>query len=743
MPSQLLQRLNRFLEQQQPRQTIMSLETVPRADHFAPPPASQTQNITPHWPGRPFGDPIPTVQCIVIHETSGWPTYAGEETFVVRYTCKVNSDRGIGPQYFVEPNGTAYTLIGDHDFAGDPRETWHAGWPDEHIDMNPFALGIENGDIGDSTVSPGNGTGPNWWALSTQAEDLTGMKLYLLLAPGGGQQDAVLIWIAKFAQEWVVVPATPTVKAHWALQAGTRPGFQGPGDIVDGTNPATARHLAGPRRWRNMLFTERNFRTLVLLCRLLVEQNGLPRNFPLLPYLSADGDWTDAALFRRLILAEQRGDEIAVQVGTTRAAIQANTPQFTQLYQAHPKETWSRLFGAIPGQGKSAAHPNGVASVPVTPCFRGILAHSMNGGHPCPGPLFDWHRFAREIWDWWWYPFDIETTGPSTTMRPYFQARKTTPLVDYYWDASGRTEDYNGLHLLVVQEETFLLPMTTPIYAMANGVVVAAQLAGNFLAAGGFLLVRHEVFRQQAANHRINYDLAPTFVWTLIKFLGNPQFNIPLQPPAQPAATPANNPSWLNRFIMRLRECELAVQFHNAHAATSPALRTGWAHNPDGTGPRSSIGQEIERDAVAYRTVADDLTAGRVAKFPLEATTDTTPVRVCLGDFLGYPTMTDANRSGVQVEIFSKEQLPVPGAAQRAVSASNEDWWAGASAAVRPESAVEMDLPANGMAWHYAMTDFLAWINGITWASEWEKYGVTVGGAPAPAPARPISRIVN
>ena len=34
---------------------------------------------------------------------------------------------------------------------------------------------------------------------------------------------------------------------------------------------------------------------------------------------------------------------------------------------------------------------------PVTPCYRGFLAHSANGGHPCPGPLFDWHRFAREV----------------------------------------------------------------------------------------------------------------------------------------------------------------------------------------------------------------------------------------------------------------------------------------------------------------------------------------------------------
>ena len=100
------------------------------------------------------------------------------------------------------------------------------------------------------------------------------------------------------------------------------------------------------------------------------------------------------------------------------------------------------------------------------------------------------------------------------------------------------------------------------------------------------------------------------------------------------------------------------------------------------------------------------------------------------------------NQQGVQVEIFSKDQLDVPGAAQRAVSAAGESWWTDATAALRHEVHRDADLPANGMVWQYRMTDFLAWINGITWASEWEKYGVTVGGA-APAPPRPITRIVN
>ena len=504
VPSQLLQRLNRFLDQQTVRPNIMALEAVPRVDQFPPPPAPQT-NIRRHWSAynnNAFGSVMRNIQCVMIHETSGWPSYGGYQTFADRYACMTDTDRGIGPQYFVEPNGTAFVLIGDQDLAGDPRQTFHGGWPGTGINMNPIAIGIENGDIGDSGVSPGAGTGPYWWALSNQAEDLTGMKAYLVLHPNA-QEDAALIWIAQFPQKWVVLPANPPAhpKPYWGLQAtGVTPGFQGAGDIVDGAHPPNDRHVRSPAAWRNMLFTERNFRSLVLLCRLLAEQNGLPRNLPLLPYASADPDRTNTAVFRKLILAEQRRDDIAVQIGTTTAAIQANTPQFGQWYQGSATEHWSRLFGVVPASART-----------VTPCFRGFLAHSMNGGHPCPGPLFDWHRFARELWDWWWYPFDTDAVAASTTMRPYLQARRDTPLIDYYYDAEGVAADYNALHEALSIEEKFRLPLATPIYAMANGVVVAARFPNSSSpATSGFLLVRHEVLlpgRQQPYRLRPPADV--------------------------------------------------------------------------------------------------------------------------------------------------------------------------------------------------------------------------------------------
>jgi hypothetical protein len=593
MPSQLLDRFRRFLNQDIARQ-IMNLRRRPHTDG------------TPHWPDGQWGREMGTIQSIVIHETSGSPSYGGKDTFVGRYSCTVDADRGFGPQYFVEPNGTIYNLVGEQEFTGSPRMTYHAGWTKERIDMNPISVGIENGDIGDAQISPGRGTGPAWWALSDRTADLGGMKAYLLLAPGPRpQHDAVLIWFAKFAKVWVLVPeqpatdTTPAVDAHWVLRDGTLPGFDGAGDIVDGTDPATQRHIR-LHAWRNMLFTERNFRSLVLLTRFAAERHGVPRNFPLLPYASADPDWSNSAVFRKLILAEQRGGEIAVQMGTTREFIQANSPAFVSWYGGTPKAIWSRLFGVIPGAAAVPATPTSPArsatfSTPVVPCFRGILAHSADGAHPCPGPLFDWHRFAREVWDWWWYPYDLVPgaagTPPTaaTARRPYFRARRTTPLLEYYYDAVGTPANYAAMREPATAEDTFRLPAGTPVYALANGVIVAARLGAGAAAGTGFVLVRHELFHR-TAHDRIDYDAPPTYVWTLVSRLDNAGVDIPAAPPAVAAPPPAANPSWLDRFVLRLRECELAVQFHAAHAGLAE-LRTGWAHPPDGVGPPSGHGR--------------------------------------------------------------------------------------------------------------------------------------------------------
>src|SRR6202030_186672 len=90
-------------------------------------------------------------------------------------------NRGIGPQFFVDGNGSVFALIGQQNLAGNPRETWHGEY------MNAFTLGIENGDVGDANIAPGNGTGPQRWRLSSQPAELTGMKVHLLLHPAGDE----------------------------------------------------------------------------------------------------------------------------------------------------------------------------------------------------------------------------------------------------------------------------------------------------------------------------------------------------------------------------------------------------------------------------------------------------------------------------------------------------------------------------------------------------------------------------
>jgi len=687
----------------------------------------------------------------MIHELSGWPSHASATNFENRFLSMTPSKdykwtgekwvakfRGIGPQYYVDPNGTAFVLIGPEDLQGTPRRTWHGN------DMNSFALGIENGNSGDQPgVVPGKGQGSRWWRLSTQSEDLTGMKAYLILHPADAV-DAVLVWIAQF------------------------PHFPGSGDIIDGDNPATHRKV-NKSPWNNMLFTERNYRTLALLCRLLAEQYEIPRNLPLLPYLDNSTDGKSAALFRKLILSDQKCDLIAHKLGIDTKTINANGAAFTDWYTSNnqmvpqkgkdgkPQKgkdgkivlvfqsntAWSRFFGVKPETSKTKT------SAPDLPCFKGFLSHDINGGHPCPGPLFDWHRFAREIWDWWWYPFDVDPLGVVTVRRPYQQARRDTQLIDYYYDSLGTAADYTSLRPSPTQTNTlqnkFLLPERTPIYAMANGVIVAAQFAlSSSPVSSGFVLARHEIFHRHSANpNRIDYDRPPTFVWSLSCFLENSGFDIPSEPSAQPKTTPIDNPDWLNRFIIRLRECELSVQFHVDNVGNK-SLNKGWGHPPSGAGARLSTGEEIEQDATAYRQLARSLEAGKAALFPLESNSSPTSVRVILGDFLGYPNRMAENQTGVQIEIFSMEKLDdIPGATYRACQMSTEDWWRDASAAIRSEGVPEMNLPENGIAWHYDMDHFLEWMNGVTWSSEWEKYDmVDASGASIAAPPRPITRRV-
>ena len=189
------------------RTNVMNVQGQPHNDVLGTPeanpdhPNKPASNTDPHWPAKDVRRRDQSPQSIVIHGTGGWPSlrrltisaaYECVERLGLFRTARMVSVKGIGPQYFVDPNGTAFSLIGPESFAGNPRVTWHAE------EMNGVSVGIENSDVADSGAIPrAAGNAKYWSALSTDTEDLTGRKAYLLLHPAN-DPDAVVFWAAIF-----------------------------------------------------------------------------------------------------------------------------------------------------------------------------------------------------------------------------------------------------------------------------------------------------------------------------------------------------------------------------------------------------------------------------------------------------------------------------------------------------------------------------------------------------------------
>ena len=251
-------------------------------------------------------------------------------------------------------------------------------------------------------------------------------------------------------------------------------------------------------------------------------------------------------------------------------------------------------------------------------------------------------------------------------------------------------------------------------------------------------------FFLETVNNLIDYDRDPTYVYSLTYYLRCPQ-NVTDN-------VSDNNPDWFNQFMMRLKEAELLVQFQAAPANLhDDPLQSAWNRAPSGGGnQRPTLGNLTIMDANAYRTVADLLSQGKVAFFPVEHRPGATPVRVGLGDFLGFPDIVpatlSANQLGVMVDIFTANPLPQPFSMTSRVPTGRQfasplvtsaDWWPTLCQLLLNEQDAAKELPANGVVWHYDMVDFLGWINGVTWASEWQKYGIfelNPDGPPRPKP---------
>lgn len=741
MPSQLLTRVQRLINPSVARDVNRFAGTSGDAD--APPhPAgfatdqttTPSHNTHPHWAGG-TGGVIATPSSITIHGTSGWISFAsaqhsasqlksqGEWQWVASLG-KWYDSRGVASQFTIDSNGVIFPTIGAEDADGDIRMVYH------NEAMNSCSIGIEQTDFGDAGACRPPATSNVFLyrlnertGTTAATEDLAGRKVYAQLHPSG-TEDIVLVWIAMDS-------------------------YTGPGDIITSRTPHEVPNHTHFTGWNNSFFTERDYRSLAALSRYLAERHKIPRNFPTLPYVSRELDRGDASVFRQLLLGDPIGDRIATRIGLDANVARTNGAAWTNsyLHDTHsitPFAFWNNFFGLPTGAGGNA----------VKPSYRGFLSHWLNGGHRCPGPLFDWHRFAHEVWDWWWYPFDFAAGNSSplqasTVSRPYRQARADTRLVEYYYDAVGGALEYTAQRLtntpaLMGTYEQFSLGLQVPLYALANGVIVAACLPIENTVGGskGFILTRHEVFLPEATGE-IRYDTPPTRVWSLIRYIDPAGF--------QTNQISLTNPEWLNRLVMRLTECELAVQYHTNHGtgttAVAQRLTRAWGHQPippaAGAPPSSmpTSGELIERDATAYRDLADSLAAGKATLFPRDIAGGATPVRLILGDYLGVPSDKAGGGTGIQVEIFSREPLPVPGRVVQVVSAKTEAWWSKVTAATRHEALAEEDLPEDGRVYAYPLLEFLQWANNVTWQHEWKKYGVTdAGGAAVPAPPSPPTR---
>ncbi len=296
-----------------------------------------------------------------------------------------------------------------------------------------------------------------------------------------------------------------------------------------------------------MLFSESQYRAWALLARYLPERHRLPRNFPLLPHALRRDLNRDAALFRRIVLADERA-EVMMRVF---AAAPFNIAESS--FDLANAATLQAEYGALRVRrvaGVHREHNTAWKKYIEDDMFRGVQGHSYSGaikrnksGRPsdkteCPGPLFDFHRLARAVWDWWWYPFDVtDARRTDAPRRSYRHWDGDTPLLEYYFDESKTARNQrlvDGIHGAVSSPATFSMDSRSPIYALANGDLVAVRMPspedGISLA---FVLVRHEVFHLERppqpipmAGHgdpwSLDYDQSPSYVYSLYMHLQRP-----------------------------------------------------------------------------------------------------------------------------------------------------------------------------------------------------------------------------
>jgi hypothetical protein len=688
-----------------------------------------------------WGGEMAEVRSLTVHVTAGWPRRDTSQMFVLRYIVPGTDDRGIGTQYYVSSDGTVLRLI---DL---PRSTWHAEF------QSGYSLGVETGN--GTNYAPVQPPSSQWVQATTATEDVAGLKLWV--TSQSNLQPEVL-------PAWWTTASFPT--SGWSRRDAT----------------------AGAR-W--MLFHESIYRSWAILARYLLERFRLPRNFPLLPHarrneapLAPTGLMEDSESFRRLVLADERAEMFLRMY----AAAPHNIPEST-FEPANAATLQQRYAGAVV-RPQPVTQPDGTVVQPALKhhnpvwqaffrTYRGVHGHAFAGSirrvnpeHDCPGPLFDWHRMAREVWDWWWYPFDLPPTA--RMYRTYNSWSGTTPLFEYYWeeDETARlNRTGSAIHGPRSSPATFALEPQTRVYAMANGELVAARFpapgAGVSMA---FVLVRHQVYHlervsqasQVAASlgfpsphpNALDYDRHPSSVYSLYMHLGRPE-GMSLDQVNQ------NNPEWLNRVLLRKKECDLGIGVYDRpnHAGIRDEQ---WNNRPPGTPQRPTTLEGWRADRAALGAFLDRLRAGQVAIAPPQDP-QVQSIQIILGDFLGEAGVirreAGVTTHGVRIETFSPTLVPPPftlgfttdwnpprprdvslqyvsewaqavtdEAPFRAIGVDPAQlhWWHSVAAATQADPLLDVAAVIGPMypVHHYHPFDFMRWINTVTWKHEWPKYDV-------------------
>ncbi len=708
------------------------------------------------------GDPIVDVKAMVVHETSGWPPRSnGVDMFNTAF--RPPETERLTTQLYVSGDGTVLQGMQL------PNHTNHAGF------VNDRALGCETGH-GWGNFASNQRLGPHTSTDETHGGLIppVAMPLNHWLPLSGNANDdlpGIKFWVRHKSFTEVAVGIWTTAR------------YAGP--------------WRQPQRVPEMLFTEAQYRSWALLARWVAEEYLLPRNFSVLPHKVRAGGFgdvgshsvlRDATSFSAIVLADEglsRSPQTfglsAMLVPPTAAALRGAYAAGMQVIQV--------IRNKKPVNVEQNRHWQAMFTV-----YRGFHGHGYsgdpwNGDHDCPGPMFDWHRFAREVWDWWWWPFDFDTAKPNDPVaeRPYSLATRdgNTPLKEYFWSIAaavpqGRVR--TGVHGARSSPATFELPENSRIYALANGELVAARFPiETGRVSLGFMLVRHEVFHRLDARppavfaNRIDYDVAPTTVYSLYMHLAR-------SADMDFLAVADTNPDWLNRVLARRTESSLGVAFRATTQGGVGDIVAKWDDRPPGGGRRPTLIEAWRADKAGLTTFLDTLMAGDLAVVPLDA--DATPVHILLGDYLANAGVIFHNQAttldGVRVEVFSNTLVshvefsftdssatgggwnPSPGTGPPAVQYASEwartpigaelltlsaagvdtnlvNWWPTVQlASLHPRFyANNAALPATGLVTHYDPMTFLPWLNRRTWRSEWPKYRAN---DPAGIPAVPRPR---